>query len=529
MYKIFLVEDEIVVRESIRDNIPWEETEFIFAGEAPDGEIALSMIQQLQPDILITDIKMPFMNGLELSSYVKKTMPQIKIIMISGYQDFTYAKQAISIGVEEYVLKPIDSKELLENLRKVTKLIEIEKRNLENLAATNRYIHENEELIKDKVLNEVLMETIPPHHAANQLNSMKLDLYSKYYAVMNIIYDFKQYWNENKNVQLNQIVEKITRKSIDIIKFNRCLRETVLIIKGQDISRLEEKCISLKNEILMELEKVGLHAVSVGIGSIQDRIQGIALSYKEITNSGASEISINNYEEILHTELKHMNEDQRRYSVFNDTEILDALRYESSEGIVRVIENYFKKITGVKITTIWSIYLAIRINLIYADFLTELGENASNIVPNQTSIEEIAVKLDTQEKLQKYVLEVCLGALEFRNQTRKSCYFEVVEAAKKYIDENYANPEISLNEVSKHIHLSACHFSTIFSQETGTPFMRYLTNIRMKKAKELLQKTSLKSGEIGLQVGYKDPHYFSYFFKKNTGCKPSEYKEQFNT
>ncbi|MEL7654997.1 MAG: AraC family transcriptional regulator, partial [Bacillota bacterium] len=245
-------------------------------------------------------------------------------------------------------------------------------------------------------------------------------------------------------------------------------------------------------------------------------------------NLETSEISLHKYEEILNTELKQMNEDQRRYSVFNDIEILDALRCESSEGIVRVIENYFKKIRDVKITTIWSIYLAIRINLIYADFLTELGQNASNIVPKQTSIEEIAVKLDTKEKLQKYVVEVCLDALEFRNQTRKSCYFDVVEAAKKYIDENYANPEISLNEVSGHIHMSACHFSTIFSHETGTTFMRYLTNIRMKKAKELLQKTSLKSGEIGLLVGYKDPHYFSYFFKKNTGCKPSDYKEQLN-
>ena len=430
MYKIFLVEDEIVVRESIRDSIPWEETEFVFAGEAPDGEMALPLIRQLQPDILITDIKMPFMDGLELSRYVKKTMPQIKIIMISGHQEFTYAKQAISIGVEEYVLKPVDSKELLENLRKVAKRLEIEKKNLENLEVTNRYIQENEELVKEKVLNEVLMETIPPHHAANQLKSMKIDLYSKYYAVMNIIYDFKQYWNTNKNVQLNEIIEKITRGNSDVVKFNRCLREMVLVIKGESISLLEEECVSLKKRILKEVEDVGLHAVFVGIGSIQDRIQGIALSYKEIMSAEASEISLHKYEEILHTELKQMNEDQRRYSIFNDVEILDALRCESNEGIVRVVENYFRKIKDVKITTIWSIYLAMRINLIYADFLTELGENASNIVPKQTSIEEIAVKLDTHEKLQRYMGEVCLSAFEYRNQIRKSCYFDVVEAAK---------------------------------------------------------------------------------------------------
>jgi two-component system, response regulator YesN len=121
MYKIFLVEDEIVVREGIRDSIPWQDTEFIFCGEASDGEIALPLIEEMQPDILITDIKMPFMDGLELSRYLRKKMPQIKIIMISGHEDFSFAKQAISIGVEEYALKPIDAKAATGNTAKSCK------------------------------------------------------------------------------------------------------------------------------------------------------------------------------------------------------------------------------------------------------------------------------------------------------------------------------------------------------------------------------------------------------------------------
>lgn len=526
MYKIFLVEDEIVVRESIRDSIPWEETEFIFAGEASDGEIALPLIQKILPDILITDIKMPFMDGLELSSFVKKTMPQVRIIMISGYQEFDFAKQAISIGIEEYVLKPVDSKELLNVLRKVAKNIEIEKKNLENLEVTNKYIMENAELVKEKVLNEVLMETIPPHLAASQLNTMKINLYSKHYTVMNIIYDVNQYWDSDKNMLLNLVIENITNQNANIIKFNRSLREVILIIKGEDPITLVNECLFLKEYFLKEAEKLGISTMCIGVGSVQDRIQGIALAYKELKNTESSEIVIQKYEKILQEELKIMNEDQQMYSKFNDIEILEALRCESTEGVLDVIERYFKKICDIRMTSIWSIYLAIRINLIYADFLMELGENAANIVPKQTSIEEIAVKLDTHEKLQKYVEEVCLSALGYRNQSRKGSYYEIVENAKKYIEENYSDPDISLNEVSTHIHMSACHFSTIFSHETSTTFIKYLTNIRIKKAKELLQTTNLKSGEIGFIVGYKDPHYFSYIFKKNTDCKPSEYKEQ---
>lgn len=524
MYKIFLVEDEIVVRESIRDSVPWEKTEFIFAGEAPDGEIALPLIQKIQPDILITDIKMPFMDGLELSSYVKKNMPHVKVIMISGHQDFSYAKKAISIGVEEYVLKPINSKELLEILRKVVNVIEKEKSNQEKLECADKYIIENYELVKEKVLNEILMETISPHQAANQLNSMGIDIYAKYYSVMNVVYKFNRYWDPIVNTQLSSIVENLIRKNLKIIKFNRSLREIVLIIKGEDYSCLREVCQEVQKNILQEAEKMGLSNISVKTGSIQSRIQGIALAYKEIKNPDENDFIIHQYEEIIHGELKNMSEEQQKYSKFDEVEILDAMRCHSKQGIIDLIQRYFDKIRDADISPIWRIYLAIRINLIFSDFLTELGENALSIVPKQTSIEEVAIKFDTNEKLQKYMEEVCLCGLEFRNQ-RKNSFFEVVEAAKKYIDLNYSAPDISLHEVSKHLHISSCYFSSIFSRETGSTFMQYLTHNRMKKAKTLLQSSNLKAGEIGLLVGYKDTHYFSYIFKKNIGCNPSQYKK----
>ena len=123
MYKVFLAEDEIVVREGIRNSIPWEKTPYTLAGEAPDGEIALSMIQEIKPDILITDIRMPFMDGLALSRIVKKTLPWIKIIILSGHDEFEYAREAISIGVEEYLLKPVSSQDMIKALDKVAKKI----------------------------------------------------------------------------------------------------------------------------------------------------------------------------------------------------------------------------------------------------------------------------------------------------------------------------------------------------------------------------------------------------------------------
>ena len=127
MIKVFLVEDEKIIRKSIKNNVKWEENGFEFAGEAPDGEMALPMIEKLHPDIVITDIKMPFMDGLTLARLAKKEIPGLKVVILSGYDDFNYAKQAIGIGVEDYLLKPITKNALIERLSEIRSRYEHEK------------------------------------------------------------------------------------------------------------------------------------------------------------------------------------------------------------------------------------------------------------------------------------------------------------------------------------------------------------------------------------------------------------------
>ena len=127
MLKVFLVEDEVLIREGLRDKIPWEQYGFRLVGEAADGEVALPLIRKTRPDVLITDIKMPFMDGLALSRIVREELPGIKIIIISGYDDFEYAREAISVGVDQYLLKPITRTNLRKVLQELKDKIEQEK------------------------------------------------------------------------------------------------------------------------------------------------------------------------------------------------------------------------------------------------------------------------------------------------------------------------------------------------------------------------------------------------------------------
>ena len=184
MYKVFIVEDEILVREGIRNNIHWENTRFIFSGEASDGEMALSMIQEIKPDILITDIKMPFMDGLELSRIVKRTMPWMRIIVLSGHDEFEYARESISIGIDEYILKPINSSLLLSTLDKVVERIEEEKKKKIELELMQAHIKSTNVLLTEKFLGELIIGSVTTSAALEKAAKAGADLIAKCYIVL---------------------------------------------------------------------------------------------------------------------------------------------------------------------------------------------------------------------------------------------------------------------------------------------------------------------------------------------------------
>ena len=183
MYKVFLVDDEIVVREGIRSNFPWEETEFALAGEAPDGEIALSMLQDVKPDILITDIRMPFMDGLELCRQVSRTMPWIYIVILSGYDDFAYAREAISLGVKEYLLKPVSGQELRTVLERIAERIQEDKRQQASLNAYREQVASSSRFLREKLLSE-LYGGANCERVLRSARSMQMNLRANHYLVM---------------------------------------------------------------------------------------------------------------------------------------------------------------------------------------------------------------------------------------------------------------------------------------------------------------------------------------------------------
>ena len=183
MLRVFLVEDESIIRETLRDTVPWGQYGYVFAGEAGDGEMALPLIRQIKPDVLITDIRMPFMDGLALSELVSREFPEMKIVIISGYDDFEYAQQAIYIGVERYLLKPITKKALLDVLEEIKEKIEGERANCGYLAQFHREAQEYEQYTRRAFFERIVAGQLTVQQIYETAGKLDIDLRAQCYTI----------------------------------------------------------------------------------------------------------------------------------------------------------------------------------------------------------------------------------------------------------------------------------------------------------------------------------------------------------
>mgnify|MGYP001062546435 CR=1 FL=1 len=368
MIKVFLVEDETIIRQGIKNNIDWRSNGFELVGEAGDGEYAYPMILKSQPDILLTDVKMPFMDGLELSRLVKKALPRTKIIVISGYNEFDYAKEAIKIGISDYLLKPVTSASLMDALKKVS----------------------------------------------------------------------------------DQIFEE------------------------QENSRLLERYFI-------------------------------------------------NYEKYMAFP------DKSDYSGVDRKLIRNFLKTGNIEECGIFIDEYFEAVgEGNYMSLLLRQYMTMDIFYCVLEFIKSLNAQELNTQPELTDLKRVTKAIEKADMTMEYLKELFTFALTVRDKNSGDRYGLLIREAQEYIAENYGNSDFSLNMIAGYIGVSPSYFSSIFNQGTGQSFIEYLTKVRIDRACELLRCTTLRTSEIGEQVGYNDPHYFSTAFKKATGQSPKEFKTRVN-
>lgn len=543
MLKIFLAEDEVVVRETIKRMIPWEELGFELVGEAADGEMALPLLIRQQPDLLITDIKMPFMDGLTLARLAKKEIPGLKVVILSGYDDFNYAKQAIGIGVEDYLLKPITKNALIERLSEIRSRYEHEKTQKEYYEKFQREMQAYEKNSSRDFFEALIGGSMDMMEVYKKAEKLGLDIVAEAYNVliftMNCDEDFSGQRDEYSSWEAEslELLENFFAGHSSAMLFRSNIFSYGVLLKGQR-ETIEENTRACVDEIRKILSRQdGRREWFLAVGQSVERLSQIQKSYHTASRAFSQRYLYD--ENILYYDEMETMEHPGGQAETEDNAYLQKVDVNAlnpailqkflSNGLQEETENfvkdYFYAIGQEPMESlVFRNYVILNVRFSVISFIKGLGCDTNEMESADTE-EVLAESGKNMESAIAYAKKMISQAIEIRDQNSGNKNRSILKTAVDFIDSHYMDEEISLNTVANVANVSSNHFSALFSQNMGQTFIEYLTSLRMNKAKELLRCTGMRSSEIAGEIGYKDAHYFSYLFKKTQGMTPSDYRK----
>ena len=530
--KVFLVEDEVNIRSGVKKSINWEQEGYEFVGEASDGELAYPMILKEKPDILITDIRMPFMDGLELSRLVKKELPDIKILILSGYDEFEYAKKAIKIGVTEYLLKPISAAKLTEVLNAVAETIRQENEEKNLLETYFAEMRENTERDKMRLFEKLLMGDLSMGEILEAGERFGMNLGASCYKIVlfKILANLENHVYAEQMVDACSSVEQAASMMEGVYVFQRGVEGWAFLLTAQDEKSMEESAKILYQNLKQAMKNYTQLEYFGGIGSTVPRIRSLKQSFREADRAFAARFveeanQIISQKEFEKSQMEEGLKMQGVVQIGKSREMLQKFLSNGTREEVKAFSDaYISRIEEENIrSTMVRQYVVIDVCIVILSFCERIS-SANRLQEEAEELQKMMQKIHSLSEIKKYVVRLLNEAIELRDAESGRRYSDLIAAAKKEIENHYMTEEISLNTVAISVGMSPSYFSSIFSKEAGKTFVEDLTEVRIEKAKEFLMCSSMKTSEIGYEVGYKDPHYFSYIFKKVQGCSPKEYR-----
>lgn len=534
--KVFLVEDEMVIRRGIKNSIDWEKEGYIFCGEASDGELAYPMIIKEKPDILITDIRMPFMDGLELCKLVKEELPNIKILILSGYDEFDYAKEAIRLGVTEYLLKPISSGKLLEALNGVSESIRREKEDKDLVRKYMEEMRENTEHEKQKFFEQMIAGNLSMADALETGKKYEMSLSAGMYNLL--LFRFTLGEENRKSGELlgeaEYAIKKLTERLEYVFEFQRDVEGWAFLLMADNEEQMSERVKELSKDLEEIMKNYSTIAYFGGIGQPVARLRELEESFREAERALAARFTME-LNRIISVEDIRMAQnvdtlDDIEITSFGEIEktrtmLEKFLNNGAEDEIDEFVDVYINELPEENLKSVlMRQYIIMDAYIVMMSFCEKIEGIEGEMQAQSEELKNSMKTIQTLEEIKNYIRMLLKKIIGVRDTISGRRYSDIIEIAKDQIRKTYMSDEISLNTIAAEVGMSPSYFSSIFSKEMGKTFVEYLTEIRMDRAKELLMCSSMKTSEIGYEVGYKDPHYFSYIFKKTQNCTPKEFR-----
>lgn len=524
MLKVFIAEDESVVREGLKKSIPWNDCGFEFAGDAMDGETALPMILDIKPDLLITDIKMPFMDGLELCRRVKEALPSVYIIILSGYDDFEFARQAIELRVSQYLLKPILKAKVVDALNEARQRIEEEQEQRNFIRRFADEAQEYEQFSRRKFFEQLLVGKLPEAEAYARAEELGIPLSAEFRSIVMYMIQPRGaapgYSESVAELQETVVRDILDRDYFTLFRSSPLSYSVMIRGNAENIAARTAECL----EIIRSACVPGGDGITwyAAPGRPAERLGDLAKSYSEAARLFANRHLTPEVHILLEGAAgRNKAEDFAPESYNADPMVVrNFVKTGLREELTGFIESFLAGIGSAGESAVFKNYLVVSLRLNSAIALQELEVSRKEIDAALPALPKDIGQLE----LSRYFAKVLKAALNARDAATRKQSADVVNIAIEYVDSHFAEESISLNSVAMAINVSASYLSAAFSQKKGISLVEYITQRKINRAKELLRQTSMHSGAVGAEVGYKNPQYFSFVFRKTVGCTPKEYR-----
>lgn len=525
MIKIMIVDDRPQFREYLKTCIDWNSYGFEICCEGKNGEDALIKAQEYYPDIVLSDINMPKMDGLELSEKLLELNPDIGIVLITGYSKFEYARKAVKIGVTDYILKPFEKEELIITLLKLQD-------NINKTYEAKLDKKNNLTILRNSLLNKILSQekNLDNDHLKKKFKSYGIHLNSTIFkvAVIDIDKTIESSNEIEENLLWKQNVSNILKEIVDTEGNHFTLTD----FEGRIISIIEfgsdSEAKNFELDDYMKLKDLVTEhlnfSITIGIGNVHEGFYGLRKSYIEAINALNSMYYLGKNKIIKYDDIPHDNKKFGFYSTEINETLLKHLRSNDLDKTIGTLKNvfFYAKKNNLYTENIKIIHIGLMSLLL--SFIVQSGKNISDIFGQDFSPYKEFENLTTEKDQQNWIIDLFTKTIKYNNKYKNTRSSIIAEKAKDFIMSNYSDEELTVTGIARSQYINQTYLRSMFKKELNMTVSEYITKVRMEEAKKLLKEEYYKLSDIADMVGYKDPCYFSKSFKKYYGISPSKFR-----
>jgi two-component system response regulator YesN len=526
MYRFLVIDDEPVVREGIRENIDWAAHGFELVGTCRDGREGLEAIERMRPDVVLTDICMPFVDGLELAGSISEQYPGTKTILLTGYDEFEYAQEAVRLKVSDFLLKPITASELRELLDSLKAELDTERSRERDLERLREQVRESLPVLRERFLNRLVRERVDRAEIDRKLALLELSLPGPSYIAMVCDADSHDPEDDFGAIAVQNIVAETAEGFEHAVTFSSPREETVVLLSAADAWEAHAQVLDCAEQVSSRVEAELARTVSIGTGDPVEDIARIIDSYRGARTAIEHRLVLGPNHIITVQQVRGVGaQPQPPVESESRFRFVRALKTGAREDARVALKEVF---AGFRCSNGGSGVCYVIMHRLLAESLNaleSLGIDYREVEGiGENPFEELS-RLRTLEDMHEWFLQFAESAARVLSRRRKEHSEWKAVAAEEYIRSHYMDPDISLKAVCAALSISKSYLSTVFKAHTGMTFVEYLTDVRIEAAKDLLASDDLRSYEVAERVGFRDAHYFSLTFRKQTGVSPTEYRE----